>query len=403
MEHLIKNLTQKNEEIALKSAKEILDGALFEAFEKLSEKSDFLFDFIKVNVCKRFYTVADANNYKNVIKFFKLYDATYVETFINILLKFSSDDLDRQMLDLLQNGDENEKAYCAKYFEIKPNELANSSLYSCAFDDFEPLSENATLALAKIEDKKSIELAYEKLNSNDDFEVIKGIKFLTVYPELSQLDKIIEVALNCSMRENACADIANAVDLFDLVINKQNSNNLLLLNSIVIGLAEILPLYQIVDFKLFDVFRELININYEDGNSQISEVLLNMYSKIKLFYENDEYTYDEDVDTKNEIKKMLSLFQNQGEGFWNEQKDLIFDELEQSDKRIIAALNVIKELSLKNHVSKIVNLTTRSNEMIVCLAVEVLAQLEELDKISISEVAKNINDPNIQAIIQQYK
>lgn len=403
MEHLIKNLTQKNEEIALKSAKEIFDGAMLEAFEKLSEKSDFLFDFIKVNVCKRFYTVADANNYKNVIKFFKLYDATYVETFINILLKFPSDDLDSQMLELLQNGDENEKAYCAKYFEIKPNELAKSSLYSCAFDDFEPLSENATLALAKIEDKKSIELAYEKLNSNDDFEVIKGIKFLTVYPELSQLDKIIEVALNCSMRENACADIANAVDLFDLVINKQNSNNLLLLNSIVIGLAEILPLYQIVDFKLFDVFRELINISYEDGNSQISEVLLNMYSKIKLFYENDEYTYDEDVDTKNEIKKMLSLFQNQGEGFWNEQKDLIFDELEQSDKRIIAALNVIKELSLKNHVSKIVNLTTHSNEMIVCLAVEVLAQLEELDKINISVVAQNINNPNIQAIIQQYK
>ena len=99
---------------------------------------------------------------------------------------------------------------------------------------------------------------------------------------------------------------------------------------------------------------------------------------------------------------MFSLFQNQGDGFWNEQKDLIFEELEKDDKRIIATLNVIKEFSLKNNVSKVVSLTTNSNEIIICLAIEVLAQLDELHQINFEEVIENITNPNILAIIQSF-
>ena len=44
MEQLVKNLTQKNEDLAMQSAREILDSANVQAFEKLSEKSEFLFE-----------------------------------------------------------------------------------------------------------------------------------------------------------------------------------------------------------------------------------------------------------------------------------------------------------------------------------------------------------------------
>lgn len=402
MEYLIKNLTQKNEDLALKSAKQILDEGNFAAFEKLCEKSNFLFDFIKSNVCKRFYNAANKDNYKNVIKFFKLYDDTYADVFIQILLKFQDDNLPKEMLELLLEGDENEQAYSAKFFEYMPCPEAINVLNDLAFEEFEPLSDNAILALAKVNDRQSVEKAYQKLTSKDDFEVLQGIKFLTTYPELSQLDKIVEAALNCSMRENAAADIACAVDLYDFSIKNICPNNLLILNSIIIGLGEILPLSQIIDYKIFDIAKELVNINYEDANSQIAQILLNIYSKFKLFYENEEYTYDEDVDTKNEIKKIVSLLQNQGEAFWNEQKDLIFDELDKEDKRIIAALNVIKEIKISNDINKIINLTSHKNELIICLAIETLSVLNSLETVDIQAIAQNITNSNISAIIRNF-
>lgn len=402
MEYLIKNLTQKNEDLALKSAKQILDEGNFEAFEKLCEKSDFLFDFIKTNVCKRFYNAANKDNYKNVINFFKLYDDTYADVFIQILLKFQDDNLPKEMLELLLEGDENEQAYSAKFFEYMPCQEAINVLNDLAFEEFEPLSDNAILALAKINDRQCIEKAYQKLTSKDDFEVLQGIKILTTYPELSQLDKITEAALNCSMRENAAADIACAVDLYNFAIKNICPNNLLILNSIIIGLGEILPLSQIINYKIFDIAKELVNINYEDANSQIAQILLNMHSKFKLFYENEEYTYDEDVDTKNEIKKIVSLLQNQGEAFWNEQKDLIFDELDKEDKRIIAALNVIKEIKISNDINKIINLTSHKNELIICLAIETLSVLDSLETVDIQAIAQNITNSNISAIIRNF-
>ena len=48
MEKLIKNLTQKDEKIALDAAKELLNSKSLKAFELLVQKSDFLYDFIKL-------------------------------------------------------------------------------------------------------------------------------------------------------------------------------------------------------------------------------------------------------------------------------------------------------------------------------------------------------------------
>ena len=89
MEQLIKNLTQKNEDLAMQSAREIINGANVEAFKKLSEKSDFLFDFVRENVCKRLFNAATKENYKNIISFFDIYDETYREVFTKMLSKYA--------------------------------------------------------------------------------------------------------------------------------------------------------------------------------------------------------------------------------------------------------------------------------------------------------------------------
>ena len=96
------------------------------------------------------------------------------------------------------------------------------------------------------------------------------------------------------------------------------------------------------------------------------------------------------------------MLQNQGEAFWNEQKDLIFDELDKEDKRIIAALNVIKEIKISNDINKIINLTSHKNELIICLAIETLSVLNSLETVDIQAITQNITNPNISAIIRNF-
>ena len=400
MEQLVKNLTQKNEDLALKSAAEIINGANVAAFEKLCEKSDFLFDFIKDNVCRRLYNAANKNNYKNIIKFFDIYDETYCEVFAKILKKFADEELVYELLEILKNGNDNQKAYCAKFFELYPFEPAKQYLNKEAFSDFSSLCENSIRALSVINDKEGINEAYEKLNSDDGFEILKGIRFLALYPELSQLDKLVDAAVNSSMPENAAQEIANAVDMPKFIMEGQTPDRLLLLNSIINGLGEILPLYQLIYYKIFDVTKALINQCYEEENSQISMVLLNLYSKCKLFSENDEYTYDENIETKNELKKILALLNNQGETFWNEQKELLLLELRQDAKRITSALQLIKELNYVPAANEVAALVENKNEMIVCLAAELLSQFKKLDLVDIKEVEQRITNQNIAAIIR---
>ena len=52
---------------------------------------------------------------------------------------------------------------------------------------------------------------------------------------------------------------------------------------------------------------------------------------------------------ESEIKKLVSMFQNQDEDFWINQQELVFNELAENDIRCITALQLIKELKLKPH------------------------------------------------------
>ena len=397
---LIKNLTQKNEALGMEAAKSILDNSNLDAFAALCEKSDFLFDFVKDNVCKRLYNAANVTNYKNILNLFSVYDDTYADVFVKILSKFGNEDLTKELLAIFEIGSSSQKAYCAKYFEKNHNNAAIENLNQYAFSDDECLSINCIKALSACNNRTGIYTAYEKLKSDDVFEVLKGIRFLTTYPDFSHIDDLVNVAINSSMPENAAQEIANSIDLYEFINEKQTEDRLSLLNSIINGLGEILPLGQVLYYGIFDIIRFLINQSYEEENSQISQILLNMKLKFKLFVENDEYTYDEDIETKNELKKIFVLLNNQGEDFWNEQKQLLVQELSKSERRICATLNLIKEMEEFDNVEAIVNLTNSNNELIVCQAIEALNSIGKIEYINVNNILKNIKNENIAAIIK---
>lgn len=95
-----------------------------ELFKELIDSEDFLFDFIKQNVANRLAKVCNSSNYLNLLQFLKYYSPSYEDVIISNLVKFSDEDLTDKMLAIFEDGTDDEKTYCAKYFSIVQDSLA---------------------------------------------------------------------------------------------------------------------------------------------------------------------------------------------------------------------------------------------------------------------------------------
>ena len=105
---LVKKLTSKNKPDYEMAASHIVDNADFKTFEELVNQDDFLFDFVKNNVANRLENAVNSNNYLNLLEFLPFYSPSYVDFIAKSLVKFSNNELIATILDIFQNGSENE-------------------------------------------------------------------------------------------------------------------------------------------------------------------------------------------------------------------------------------------------------------------------------------------------------
>lgn len=101
-----------------------MNTADVEMFKALVAKDDFLFDFVKQNVCERIANAIDETNYKNILSFLKIYSPSYEEVIISTLVKYADEDLTDRMLEIFESGSNDEKTYCAKFFTYIQDPLA---------------------------------------------------------------------------------------------------------------------------------------------------------------------------------------------------------------------------------------------------------------------------------------
>ncbi|MBR1753492.1 HEAT repeat domain-containing protein [bacterium] len=364
------------------AAAEIINKPDVEAFSALVEKSDFLFDFVKQNVIKRLQTCINKDNYKNLLNFLKIYSYDYEDLIVSNLQKYG--DVEDSMSELLQNGSDQEKTYCVKFFE-------NNNKYAEIFrrlssSDFEPLAYNCAAALGKIQDKESLEIAIAKLKTNDDFEILEAIKFLSAYGNKSALPNMFEAMKKSSMAENIACEIVYTENIFDLLKNYPN-DTLLLLNHIVNGLGEVVPLSVVFDIQLYELI--------EHTTSPL--LLLHIKQKIEQLTENDEYLFDEDKSVKEEILAVKDFLNSKPIGFW----DGLSEELElKEDDFIFFNLQLISDLQLdySDEIKALIDQT--KNQTVILKSVEVLKSIGQLNKISKEYVTSKITDQNILSIIE---
>ena len=384
MSDKLKKLTGKNPKDFEPVAFDVINIPDVELFKELIYKEDFLFDFIKQNVANRLAKVCNSSNYLNLLQFLKYYSPSYEDVIISNLVKFSDEDLTDKMLAIFEDGTDDEKTYCAKYFSIVQDSLALDFLKENAYSENSSLSANCATALALFGDTESKNEALVKLKSDDEFEKLDGVRFLVSYGDKSVIPAIVDVMKTSSFAENIAGDLLYLTDLFSLY-KTNKTDALFVFNSVINGLGEILGLAQIFDFRLYEFIEMLLK---EQTDSEIAVVLANAKDKFNTLTENDEYLFDETKDVKQEvmdIKQLLSSFKvNQS---------LINAELKSE------SLFVFTALEFANNESAIRGLLISANQTVVLKALEMLKQINSLTKEDKNLALSSVTSEDIKSVI----
>lgn len=387
IEDLIKKLTGKNKQDFESAACHMIDNADIEMFKALVEKDDFLFDFVKQNVAERIANALNENNYIKLLSFLKFYSPSYEDVIISTLVKYADEDLTDKMLDVFEKGTAEEKTYCAKFFTYIQDPLSIELLRknSDTEDDF--LNSNCAAALGAMKDEVSYNAALNNLQSNDEFEQLKSVKFLTAYGNINAVPTIIETMKTSTMSENIAGELPYLSDIFTILENN-HENGLLVLNNLINGLGEIIPVSSVFDYELYELFEKLM-VNADDSKTAI--VLLNANDKFETLTENEEYVYDEDKNTKKEILDIKKLLNNINK---KELLKFVNEELNENSPFVYTALDFAHDMYAVRELLKC------NNQTIIVKTAEVLKAHNELDDTSRQVALLKITDDNIKSIIR---
>ena len=389
-ENFIKDITSKDIKLSHSTILNMIKDLDTEAFGLLCEKADFIFPFLKERINADFVKLIEEKDLNAVFKFSKIYCADFEDMIVNSWVKFASQDLTDEILELFENGTVEQKAYCAKYFVKIQDPLALEHLKNNVFSDFEPLKTNCALALSAFQDVEILDKMKEiVLKSNDDFEKLNAFNFISTYSGEKQIKFVIEQAFLSPFAINI---ISNVLDFNELNYLKNILDNKTMTKIFQLIIEEY-PEDLSLDSAYYWNLAEFIKLIYRFDSSYSKNVLILAREKFKEFSENDIYTFDFDKNIKNEIKNISNLLKSLDLEFSVENFE---DEFELS-----AILEVIKELKLDEKAEFLANLFSRTNEEKKAQIALILKEFKKIDLIDI-EIIKQIQNENIKALIESY-
>lgn len=384
---LIKKLTGKNPAEYEVVAKSLVDNTDTALFAKLVKQDDFLFDFVKNNVAARIKQACNKDNYQNLISFFDYYSPSYDTMIAQVLYNFGGLELLPLIKEIFINGDNGKKAYATKFLSLVPKEYVKELiplLRNAAKSDFEPLSVNSIEILARANDEVFKNEAIELLNSDDEFEQYNGVKYLVNFKAKDTLEQILKTMKESSLSENIASEIPYLIPVEELV---KTDDGILVLCNIVNAIPEILPVSAVLDYNLLEIFENL----YHNDLTSTSALLLRLaQEKFAELTANDEYLFDCDKNTKDEviaINKFLSKIDS------NKLKSLLYDELFDESDFVFFAVDYVDEIE------ELEALLDSSNPMLV---LKVLTKLKEQNALRAEHKQSAINsidDETLRACI----
>lgn len=382
---LIKKLTGKNPDEYEAVAKSLVDNSDVNLFAKLVKQDDFLFDFVKNNVANRIKKAINKDNYLNLLNFLDNYSASYDSVIAEGLYNFGGVEILPALKEIFVNGNVEKKAYALKYFSLIPREYIEELLpliRQTALSEFEPLSINSIEVLSKMDDEIFKSEALQRLNSEDEFEQYNGVKYLVAFKAVDALTQILNVMKKSSFSENIASEIPYLIPVEDLI---KTEDGILVLCNIVSAIPEIIPPSAVIDYNLFSVFEDL----YLNNLSSASAVLLRLaQEKFAELTGNDEYLYDCDKNTKDEVFAINQLLVGIDS---YKLKNLLYDELYDESDFVFFAVDFVDEQE------ELEALLDSSNPTLI---LKVLSILKEKGKLTSEHKTSALNTINADEIKQ---
>ena len=386
---LIKKLTGKNPSEYEPIAQDLVNNSDKELFAKLVAQDDFLFDFIKNNVAKRIQKACNKDNYLNLLDFLDIYSPSYDTVIAEVLDTFGGEAIFIRMRDVFLNGNPSQQAYAAKYFTFANPEKVREllpNIRKSAESDFEPLAMNSIEVLSILNDDVSKQSALAKLDSNDEFEQYNAVKFLVSYGAKDSLSKIIEVMKKSSMSENIASEIPYLVSLNEL-LEENYENGLLVMANIINAVPEIISPSMICHY---DLKRALDYVISKPIESMSAVVLRMAKDKFNELASNEEYLFDSDKNTKDEIKKLdmdLNKFNS------DKLKSFLYDELYDESDFVFFAVDYVDEPE------ELETLLECSNQTLILKVLTILKEKGLLNSKHKEIAMQNITNADIQNIV----
>ena len=382
----IKLLTGKNPKEYEPIAFDMINNSDVELFQELVSKDDYLFDFVKSNVAQRLEKAYNKDNYKNLLNFLNIYSPYYEDFITSTLAQYADAEMTDVILDKLKSGTLNEKIYSAGFFAYNKDDRALELLNEYSFSDETSLSENCARALSKIGDKTSYNKALEMLETDDDFEQMKAVNFLVAYQDKNALKPLFEVMKKSSLSENIAEDIPYLENLPELLNTEFQEDAILAFCYIINGLVELIPVSQIITFRFYEFIDRLLNMS---PSGAVAVALFLAKEKFNIITENEEYLFDEDKNTKNEVNDIKNLLNNAN---LYPMTSFIYEELYEESPFIFFALEIIRDEE------SLVSLLSGENQTVIIKVMELLKSQNLLTADYKAKALTKITDENLKVV-----
>lgn len=396
LENFIKNITSKDENLALNTTKNLILNQETANFSKLVEKGDFIFPFLKDKIINNFVKIIKKENLKTVFEFSKIYSYDFEDLIVKSWLKFASEDLTDEILELFENGTKDQKAYCASYFSHICDNLALENLKKYSKDDFYPLKINSIKALKSFQDETILNEAKETiLKSDDDFKKVDAFEILSIFQGKENLKFIVENSKNNPFIATIISYLFDYNSFFEIK-NALDENQLLkIFNVFYENMPEIINLESLISYDILDFIKTLEKIK-----NQYSTNLLFLTSKKFDEFSDDIYTFDMDKNTKNELLNIKKYLNNLVFDFSSLKNELNFKDDKQ---RFQIALEVIEKNNFNEFdetLANFVNNNSVENELVALIC----ALFKKKDRLSLinKDNIEKIKDKNIKELILSY-
>lgn len=396
---ILNNLISKDFKLAKSSCEKLINDNILDAWEELTDKSEFIFDFIKEKINKNLISSVNAGNFDHVLNFMQIYHPDFEDFILKTLLKFANEDLSDKLLDKLENGTNGEKCWATLYFSHILDPLALDIIKENLNSDDENLNYLTIKALKAHGADDLLNEAKEKLHSEDDETAYEGFQFIIAWQDENSIEELLNFIEKSPYKVPLSLDLIYFVGLEDIYSNFGFEKANYVFNLLIEGVPEIIKPDEYILEEISNYTNKILNKPYA-ADYALSILMAKL--KFELINSDDSYTFDLDRNTKNKIKEVSNIFSSIENEKLSELNDALKFNL-RAGKYVLETLEIIEEENLLDSSEEIADLIKNSNNsVIVCKCCEVLKEFGKLDLINKEIALKNITTNDAKALIESY-